>query len=331
MSTIGIVIIGRNEGNRLIQCLNSAIRYDVKVVYVDSGSTDNSCKIAKDKGVGVVNLDLTVPFTAARARNTGVDYLQHYHGDLNYIQFIDGDCEIVPDWLAKASQALDRDPTLAVVCGRRRERAPERSLYNLLCDIEWNTPIGEAKACGGDAMMRLDAFQQVGGFNQRLIAGEEPELCVRLRTAGYRILRLDAEMTLHDANMTRLGQWWKRSVRSGYAYTEGSHLHGASPERHWVKETRSITLWGLVLPLVMLLGAWPSRGGSFGLLLLYGVMLYRTANYFKQQTMPVRTANLYALSCIAAKFPQAQGQLKFWGDRLFKRQAKIIEYVQVGE
>jgi glycosyltransferase involved in cell wall biosynthesis len=331
MSSIGIVIIGRNEGTRLIQCLDSIVKHNVKAVYVDSGSTDNSCEIAKGKGIGVVNLDLTIPFTAARARNTGVNYLRHYHGNLDYIQFVDGDCEIVADWLPKAALALDCNPHLAVVCGRRRERAPERSLYNLFCDIEWNTPIGEAKACGGDAMMRLDAFTQVGGFNQSLIAGEEPELCVRLRAAGHRILRLDAEMTLHDANMTRLGQWWKRSLRSGYAYTEGSHLHGAPPERHWVKETRSITLWGLILPLIMVLGAWPSRGGSFGLLLLYGVMLYRTANYFKQQAIPARSANLYALSCLVAKFPQAQGQLKFWGDRLFKRQAQIIEYIQAGE
>src|SRR5689334_4384058 len=73
--SIGVVAIGRNEGERLRVCLESALRASPDVVYVDSGSTDGSVAMAKQLGVHVVELDLTIPFTAARARNAGFEKL----------------------------------------------------------------------------------------------------------------------------------------------------------------------------------------------------------------------------------------------------------------
>ena len=102
-------------------------------------------------------------------------------------------------------------------------------------------------------MMRVNAFEAVDGFRDDLIAGEEPELCVRLRAAGWRIFRLDHPMTLHDAAMTRFGQWWRRIQRSGYAFAQGVYLHGASPERYRVWEARRAWLWAVWLPLGCLL------------------------------------------------------------------------------
>src|SRR5204862_2670135 len=138
-------------------------------------------------------------------------------------------------WIGHAVDAAADDERLAVVCGRRKERFPHQSIYNRLCDMEWNTPIGDAKACGGDALMRAAAIEQVGGFDSHIIAGEEPELCLRLREAGWRIRRLDHDMTIHDARMTRFGQWWKRMVRSGHAYAEGMAMHGLSPEPYCMR------------------------------------------------------------------------------------------------
>jgi glycosyltransferase involved in cell wall biosynthesis len=198
---IGVVVIGRNEGERLRKCLASVARQTGKVVYVDSGSTDNSVEIAESLGAVVVNLDMMRPFTAARARNEGFMRLREAAPDLAYVQFVDGDCEILPGWLEEAALFLDEHPDVAAVCGRLRERFPERSVYNMLCDIEWNTPVGEAKACGGNAMLRADALSQAGKYREDLIAGEEPELCVRLRASGWKIWRLAAEMALHDADM----------------------------------------------------------------------------------------------------------------------------------
>lgn len=214
-TVIGVVVIGRNEGQRLERCLVSLAHGADKVMYVDSGSTDGSLQLAANLGVAVLALDMSIPFTAARARNEGFAALQRLLPSMQLVQFVDGDCEVNASWLATAQAFLEQHPAVAVVCGRRRERFPQRSVYNLLCDLEWDTPVGEAKACGGDALMRADAFAAVGGFRPDLIAGEEPELCVRLRANGWKIWRLAAEMTLHDAGMTRFTQWWRRSCVLG--------------------------------------------------------------------------------------------------------------------
>lgn len=326
MSPIGVVAIGRNEGERLQRCLESVAGRVAHIVYVDSGSTDGSVQLARSLGVTVIELDLSIPFTAARARNAGFAKLQEIAPNLKYIQFVDGDCEIVNGWLEQARQALDTHPDWVVVCGRRRERFPEATLYNHLCDIEWDTPIGEAKACGGDAMMRVSTLQAVGGYNPNLIAGEEPELCVRLRQNGGKIYRMNAEMTLHDAQMTRFGQWWKRAVRAGYAFAEGSWLHGKPPERHWVKETRSIRRWGLGIPLFIALAAWPTKGLSLLLLAVYPLMAYRAYQYAHRSGRTQREALLFGIACVLAKFPQAQGLLRFYWGKLLKKPSRLIEY-----
>ncbi|MCU0565155.1 MAG: glycosyltransferase [Oculatellaceae cyanobacterium Prado106] len=323
---VGLVAIGRNEGQRLEVCLKSALGNFAPIVYVDSGSTDGSVGMARSLGIEVVELDLSIPFTAARARNEGFARLLELSPDLEFVQFVDGDCEVVSDWPEQAQAALEASPDLAVVCGRRRERYPEQSIYNRLCDLEWDTPVGEADACGGDSMMRVAAFQQAQGFNPSLIAGEEPELCLRMRRQGWKILRLDAEMTLHDANMMQFGQWWKRVLRAGHAYAEGAWLHGRDGDRHWVKESRSIWLWGFVIPLVAVAFAGLTRGFSLLLLLGYAWMVYRIYQYGQQRGWKSQDALLYAVSCMVGKFPNLMGQLRFHKNRLLGQQNRLIEY-----
>jgi len=330
LSQIGLVAIGRNEGDRLRQCLQSVLGSIDRMVYVDSGSTDGSVEMARSLGVEVVELNLSIPFTAARARNAGLARLIELEPYIQYVQFVDGDCEIASTWLSHAQQVLDAHPEVVVVCGRRRERFPTASIYNRLCDIEWDTPIGDARACGGDALMRVSALQAVGGYNPNLIAGEEPEMCVRLRQNGGRVLRIDCEMTLHDAQMTRFEQWWKRSVRAGHAFAEGAWLHGAPPEKHWIKETRSIQLWGIGVPLFILSTAWVTKGLSLLLLAGYGLMAYRVYQYARQSNYSKSDARLFALSCTLAKFPQAQGLLRFYWGKVFKKPSRLIEYNAAG-
>jgi GT2 family glycosyltransferase len=336
LAQIGLVAIGRNEGQRLQSCLKSGLAATSVVVYVDSGSTDGSVEMARAlrdtrKGslqVEVVELDLSVPFTAARARNAGFSRLLEIDPALEFVQFVDGDCEIVAGWIDRAQQELRENPKVAAVCGRRRERFPERSLYNRLCDLEWDTPIGEAAACGGDAMYRVAAFRQAQGFRATLIAGEEPELCLRLRQQGWKILRLECEMTLHDADMMRFDQWWKRFLRAGHAYAEGSWLHGHEPERHWVKESRSIWLWGGFVPLFALSFAGLTQGLSLLLLGAYPLMAGRIYQYARQRGWNAGDSWLYAIACVVGKFPNLVGQIKFHWNRWLGRDNVLIEYKQ---
>jgi len=218
---IGVVVIGRNEGERLNRCLISVAQTGAKIIYVDSGSTDNSVQLARDLGHHVLELDMSVPFTAARARNEGFAYLVRLYPQIDYVQFIDGDCEMQPGWLLHAASFMKKNVSAVMVCGRLRERYPERSVYNMLCDIEWDAPPGISGACGGIAMVRVDDFRREGGYRADMIAGEEPELCVRFRKKGKEIWRLDVEMALHDAAMMHFHQWWRRAVRGGYAFAEG--------------------------------------------------------------------------------------------------------------
>jgi GT2 family glycosyltransferase len=320
---IGVVVIGRNEGLRLERCLTSLVGSAQKVVYVDSGSTDGSVQMAQRLGVEVLELDMTIPFTAARARNEGFACMQRLLPAMRYVQFVDGDCEVVDGWLPRALAFLDTHPDVAVVCGRRRERFPQHSVYNLLCDYEWDTPVGEAKACGGDALMRADAFAEVSGFRPGLIAGEEPELCVRLRGNGWKIWRLGEEMTLHDATMTRFGQWWQRTLRGGYAFAEGAFLHGAAPEQHWLRESRRAWFWGLGVPLATVIASLVF--GWFGLLVLlvYPLQVARLARRGDRST---RENWLRAFFLVLGKFPEMLGQVKFLLNRFGAGKTALIEY-----
>lgn len=318
----GVVAIGRNEGERLKQCIRSLTAASA-IVYVDSGSSDGSAQWAREQNVTVLDLDMRSPFTAARARNAGFKKLQEISPGIRYVQFIDGDCELNRTWSDQAPSFLESHPDVGAVAGQLRERHPERSIYNWLCDREWNGPVGDVRACGGIAMLRASAMDAVGGFRNDLIAGEEPELCVRLRAAGWRIWRLDNDMALHDAAIMHFGQWWRRAVRSGYAFAQGAHLHGAPPERHWVWESRRARLWGIWLPLICLLCSVALRPWGWLAWLIFPLQVLRQ---IMRNCGPLNERAALALFQIVARFAEAQGQLKFLRDRLLRRQVNLIEY-----
>jgi glycosyltransferase involved in cell wall biosynthesis len=326
LARVGVVVIGRNEGERLARCLRSLDPAARPTVYVDSGSTDGSPDVARSLGADVVDLDLSVPFTAARARNAGLERLLGTAPDVAYVQFVDGDCEVDPGWLPTATAVLNKETDVAVACGRRRERFPEASVYNRLCDLEWDTPVGEGLACGGDALMRVSALKAAGGYRDDLIAGEEPELCVRLRAKGGRVLRLDAEMTRHDAAMARFAQWWTRNVRAGHAFAEVSCLHAGSPHEIWRREARSNWFWGLGVPALAVVPAPFTWGLSLLLLLGYPVLWWKVRRARLRRGDNRRTAGLFARYCVLSKFPQAAGQVRYWRNRLFGRRNRLIEY-----
>ena len=161
-ASVGIVVIGRNEGDRLIRCLHS-LPQSARIVYVDSGSTDGSVERARALGFEVLPLSSETPFSAARARNAGFQFLVSGPSSPDYIQMVDGDCELDPAWIDQSVEALKAERGLAVVFGRRRERHPDASLYNALCDDEWDGPIGladssEIASTGSSRELSKNAF-----------------------------------------------------------------------------------------------------------------------------------------------------------------------------
>jgi glycosyltransferase involved in cell wall biosynthesis len=304
--TVGVVVIGRNEGDRLRRCLDSVIPMASRVVYVDSGSTDDSVAMATAKGVEVVRLQMQRPFTAARARNAGLAQLLAESPDLTFVQFVDGDCEVIDGWLGAAQTFLVSRPDVACVCGRLRERFPEVSIYNRLCDAEWDRPVGQTDACGGIAMMRCAVLQQLGGFREDMVAGEEPELCSRMWNAGCKVWRLADPMAWHDADMRHFKQWWMRSRRTGFYWAQSSTIEGHISRKLFRKRLVGSVLWAAVVPAVALAGAlwwWPATL----VLALYPLQLVRIA---RSLGGPDRWSRAYFL--LLGKFPELLGQIQFW-------------------
>lgn len=313
---ITAIAIGRNEGERLVRCLTSLLPQTARVIYVDSGSTDGSSGRALDLGAEVVALDMTCPFTAARARNAGFERV----GDSEFVQFVDGDCEVDAGWLPRAIAEMAANPRLGVVAGRRRERFPHASVYNLICDSEWDTPVGMAQAVGGDMLARRSAIAEIGGFDPTLIAGEEPEMCLRLARAGWQIQRIDSEMTLHDAAMTRFSQWWKRSYRADHAFAEVSWRYRDGSEGYWKRETRRAALWAALLPVILLLSL--AQPWFLLAMLVYPAQIIRMA----RRTPDPHDKWARAAFNVLGKFPEALGVAEYHLRRVLGRKSGLIEY-----
>ena len=221
---------------------------------------------------------------------------------------------------------LDSEVGVVAVCGRLRERHPDRSVYNWLCDREWDRPTGEVLSFAGNVMIRAQTLKDVGGYREDVIAAEEDELCVRLRQANWRIWRLANEMALHDAAMLHFGQWWRRTRRAGYAFAQGRHLHGSLPERHFVREARRAMLWGLLLPLACLIATATFPRFGWTTWLAYPLQFVRLSiNNEGSLSARVRLGFFQLL----ARLPEGLGLAKFWGDRLLRRRPQLIEHRQM--
>ncbi|KMK65648.1 glycosyltransferase family 2 protein [Puniceibacterium sp. IMCC21224] len=319
---VDAVLIGRNEGARLVAALD-AVRGQVRrVIYVDSGSDDGSVAAASRAGAEVVMLDLSVPFTAARARNAGFAALDATGSKPAYVQFIDGDCALVAGWIDQARAHLDRTPRVGMVTGWRSEIHRNASLYNQLCDFEWRRPAGEILACGGDMLVRSEAFRAIGGYNPSVIAAEDDEFCTRLRKGGWVLERLPCEMTRHDAAMTRFGQWWQRAVRSGHGFAQVGYLH---PE-YFLRERRRVLLYALALPLVAILTSFYTWWLPILVLALYVLSYLRTVQGLTREGLPISEAVRHGILLSLSKFPNLIGMARFHLRRLRRAPMHIIEY-----
>lgn len=308
LSDVGVVVIGRNEGQRLRRCLESMKSLGVAVVYADSGSTDGSLELAASLGAEAVALDASRPFTAARGRNLGFARLKQIKPDVGYVQFVDGDCEVIEGWLAHAKAYLDAQPRAACVCGRLRERFPEHSVYNRLCDFEWNRAPGDTDSCGGIAMMRVGAFEAMGGFREDLPAGEEPELCMRMRRAGWSIWRSTQPMAFHDAAILSFSQWWMRTRRGGFGMAQALDLKVSDDRRGIVRQMISAWVWALGWPLVTAIAV--ALAGAWGLVLLLALPA-QALRIAARLDGPWRWRIERGLFLLLGKWPECAGQLQY--------------------
>jgi GT2 family glycosyltransferase len=327
MQQIAAVVIGRNEGDNLKLSLQSVRLAGLSVVYADSGSTDGSAALARDFGFRTVELDPSRPFSAARGRNEGLEEALK-HGSIEYVLFLDGDCILQPDFPPAAVRIFEQNPDCAIVTGHLSERHPEASIYNRLCAIEWRGPAGKIEnmnGLGGIMLARVSALREVGGFNEQAIAGEEPDLGVRLGLAGYSVIKIDRDMASHDAQMTRFSQWWTRAVRGGHALAHRYARHGRTRFKDGVRELRSDLFWGLALPLLILVLLWPTRGLSLLLAVAYPLQGWRMYRRYLRSGLSPGDASLATRFILLGKFAEVVGIMRYCVNRVRGR-FHIIEY-----
>lgn len=323
---ISVVIIGRNEGNRLLRCIDSvhqaaARGHRIETIYVDSNSSDGSVEQARARGARVLQVRPERP-CAAMGRNAG------WRAALgHWILFLDGDTVLAPDFIEKALAQME-DPRIGVVWGHRRELAPEASIYNRVLDFDWIYPAGESAFCGGDALMRRDVLMAVGGFDDTLIAGEEPELCRRIRARGFSIMHIDTLMTHHDLAIKDFSSYWRRAFRAGHAYAEISHRFADTTDPLWIHESRRNLMHATALslfPILLLMSL--AQPFIFGALLLAGFALIgRTTARCAWKNGAWRHRLLYALHSHLQQIPIALGQLAWHRDRQRGERRALIEY-----
>ena len=320
MTGLGIVIIGRNEGERLTRCLEAVRLAGCPIVYVDSASTDGSVAAAGARGIPVLVLDPERTMNAARARNEGLAWLLERHPGLRLVQFVDGDTTLDPDWLATATSAFSGNARLGIAAGHLGEQDASRSVLHLLAALEWRKDPGEVASTGGIFMGRVEALAAAGGFDAGFAAGEEADLCTRVHASGFAVMHLDAPMGTHDIGELGLRSWWLRCVRTGHSYAQA---YASGRNR---REARSALGWALVLPVVAIGLAWVTRGASLLLLpgyLLHGVRVHRWARH---RGWTERESVVYGAFTTIAKFPEAAGILRYFGERMRGVQPRLVRY-----
>jgi glycosyltransferase involved in cell wall biosynthesis len=326
---LSVVVIGRNEGERLVRCLESVAAMNLQgaaaeIIYVDSNSTDASVERAHQLGAAVIQVNPARP-CAAVGRNAGWRAAK-----AGIVLFLDGDTILVPDFVDHAKGQFD-DASVAVVFGDRRETNTNGSMYNRVLDLDWIVPPGPAEFCGGDALIRRDVLERIDGYDERLIAGEDAELCLRIRTLGYKIIHLDRRMTGHDLAIHRFSQYWRRAVRTGYAYAEISERSRQSATPVWVEQASRNRLQGVVM-LAIVAGA-PILSLALRSLIpiAFGItsivaLSVRTAIRSRWKQAGLTTRLLHGLHSHLVQIPILFGQLKYRYDRLIGRTAELIEY-----
>lgn len=321
---IDCVIIGINASATLADCLKSiqVSEYPndlLHLYYIDGGSTDDSLAIARSfDDVHVIQITPEFP-TPGLGRNTG-----WRAGSSPFVQFLDSDTEVAPDWFAQGIAAITGG--VAAVQGYRTEKHPQQSRYNWIGDLEWNGPPGEADSFGGDVLIRRQVLEQTGGYDEELVGGEDPELSQRIRLAGWKIIQLDTVMTSHDLGMTRFDQYWKRAFRSGYGFAAVIDRFSNTSHDFWHVEFRRILVRGGGFVVLSLLGllcfAMSPFSPSFfipgltaigiGAVLLFFPRIFRISALMYEKKINRHQAKIYANHCSFVVIPDIFGVARYF-------------------
>jgi glycosyltransferase involved in cell wall biosynthesis len=222
MPELAVVLISKNQAwniGRLIESiiLRTACVPSREMVLVDSASTDDTVATASMYAINVLRLRPDQPLSPAAGR-----YVGYKHTSAPLVLFLDGDMELCAGWLERALKVLRSQPDVAVVTGLTVDVWPATKAADSAeaePSLEYSTGLTEVPYIAGAGLYRRQALEHVGSFNPYLYSDEEPELCIRIRQAGYRIVQLDTPIAYHYSTpseaLSTLVNRWRRNLYLG--------------------------------------------------------------------------------------------------------------------
>lgn len=300
---LAVVVIARNEERHIAACLararaSLAAAGGGELLLVDAGSTDKTASLAaRVQGVRVAKLERP-PYHAAVARNHGLALV-----DADVVQFVDGDMVLDTGWLRRAVREL-QSTRAAAVDGWLEERGLHTSLWNATFGLDWPRDSGPVDRLGGAAAWRSAALQSLGGFDESLTVGEDPDLALRARAAGMVLHRSARSMASHDLGLAGARDWWNRALSVGRSRREVARRHvAAGPPLK-----RAALAAGMVLAAPLLALSHPVLGAAAALALVARLTRFTLRDL--RRGVPLSQAMAHGLHLVLVPLPVLLGALK---------------------
>lgn len=280
--SISVLIKTLNEAEHIAATLESVLAVigpDDEVIVADSGSRDDTVKIAARYPVTVVQI------APSEAPSCGLGpQLAYQHSKGEYLCLMDGDMLLAPLFLEEAGTFLAAHPLVAGVAGH----VEEMNLANLEFarrksrgGAEYAT--GAVDRLNGGGLYRRTAVQTVGYLSDRNLHGyEEFDLGARLRDKGWSLQRLDIAFVQHSGYRMNAYKLLLRRWRSKYLRGTGEVLRAGLGKSHWwslLRDIRELRLWAavyaghLALLLTLILVPQKRMAALICVLALLGVVL----------------------------------------------------------
>jgi general secretion pathway protein A len=296
------------------------------IVFVAVGGAPDATAIAKGAGAVIAEGPERSFTPAGRARNAGYRQLKKIAPHLQYVQFVDAQTALDPDWITTAEKFMARRPEVSIVTGTIRPPPGLKISAAPMGARDHGDDEGEIQCVfGGSALMRVESFEAAGGFRGDLLTAETVDLCIRLRRRGARIWRLGEGMALCEP-APKSGGWWAQGRQRGFDNAYCASLHGGPPERIGILDTVLAVLWGFLFPtavvITALLGAFVATKLSpatppmlvAGAILAFGagVFVFRMAASVVVRGVFRASSWRAAFPAVMGRFPEFLGACKLW-------------------
>lgn len=262
---VSVIIKALNEEAKIAATIESALaaiaKLDGEVILADSLSTDHTVEIAQKYPIKIAQL------TRPEDRGCGVGaQLGYQHSEGEYLYVLDGDMLMRPGFLESAIELMEKAPEVAGVGGRLVERNTDSLEFQArLARAPVNMQPGTVDRLDGGGLYRRSAIERVGYLtNRNLHSYEELDLATRLRSAGYKLVRIPVDAVDHFGHTTDAFELLKRRWRSRYIFGIGEVVRASLGKPHQgllLKDLRELrvylvaTCWILASMLLCLMAA----------------------------------------------------------------------------